>query len=115
MAKFVHVNGYTEEIDPTLVPPVRLLITVHLVDQQWHDYSELREELGLLPAVLSKQLAALRRAGYVTTRPATDARRSAWQLSDCGLDQLVSHLAGWQRVIGAASKIVAAARADRHA
>ncbi|MBB4683946.1 transcriptional regulator [Amycolatopsis jiangsuensis] len=91
---------------------MRLLIAVFLADQQWHDYSALREELGLPPAVLSKQLATLRIAGYLTTRPTTDGRRSAWRLSDRGRDQLLSHLAGWQRLIGAASKAVAAARAN---
>ncbi|MFI5611084.1 transcriptional regulator [Amycolatopsis sp. NPDC051903] len=110
MARFVHVEGFTEGIDPILVPPVRLLIAILLVDQRWHEYATLREKLGLEPAVLSKQLATLRLTGYVITRPATDGRRSEWLILDRGIDRLTAHLTGWHRLTVTASEALSANR-----
>ncbi|MEV8613135.1 transcriptional regulator [Amycolatopsis sp. NPDC051373] len=111
MARFVHVEGFTEGIDPILVPPVRILIAVLLIDQRWREYATLREDLGLEPAVLSKQLATLRLAGYVITRSATDGRRSEWRISELGIENLTAHLAGWHRLTVIASEAISAARA----
>ncbi|WP_370934671.1 transcriptional regulator [Amycolatopsis sp. cg13] len=112
MTRFVSVKGFTEGIDPILVPPVRLLIAVILADQRWHEYAALRLRLTLEPAVLSKQLANLRTAGYVDTRSATDGRRSEWRISDRGIDQLSTHLSGLHRLTVTASKALADARAS---
>lgn len=113
MARFVHVEGSTEGIDPAFVPPVRLLIAATLADQQWHEFGALRESLGLSPAVLSKQLATLRKAGHVEARQATDGRRSSWRLSDVGAERLNEHVAALGLVVASVRKIVAAARRGR--
>ncbi|MFF4599455.1 transcriptional regulator [Amycolatopsis sp. NPDC001319] len=111
MAGFVRVEGFTGGIDPVLVPPVRLLIMAMLVDQQWHEFSALRASLRLSPQVLSKQLATLRTAGYLDTRPSSDGRRSSWQIADHGLDRLAMHLTGWEHLTALASSAVRSARA----
>ncbi|MET7993108.1 transcriptional regulator [Amycolatopsis sp. NPDC005232] len=111
MARFVHVEGSTDGIDPALVPPVRLLIVATLADQQWHEFATVRESLRLSPAALSKQLATLRKAGFLETRHTTDGRRSAWRLSASGADQLDQHVAALGRVVATVREIVSAARA----
>ncbi|WP_353074164.1 transcriptional regulator [Amycolatopsis carbonis] len=111
MARFVHVEGFTEGIDPILIPPVRLLIVVILVDRNWCEYATLRVKLGLEPSVLSKQLSTLRKAGYVTTRSGVDGRRSEWLISKRGIDRLDAHLSGWHRLAATASEVLSATRA----
>ncbi|MEV6904215.1 transcriptional regulator [Amycolatopsis sp. NPDC051372] len=112
MARFVRVKGFTDGIDPVLVPPVRMLIVATLVDQQWHEFAALRASLRLSPPVLSKQLTTLRAAGYLDTRPSSDGRRSSWRITDCGIDQLAMHLASWERLMSLASSAVRSARTN---
>jgi DNA-binding transcriptional ArsR family regulator len=111
MARLVPIAGYTEGLDPVLVPPVRLLIVATLADEQWCEYATMRQTLKLTPAALSKQLGVLRKTGHVESRP--DGRRSSWRLTPTGAQRLTDHLDALQLVVATAAEIVASIRAGR--
>jgi DNA-binding transcriptional ArsR family regulator len=107
MARLVPIAGYTEGLDPVLVPPVRLFIVATLADE----YATMRQTLKLTPAALSKQLGVLRKTGHVESR--ADGRRSSWRLTPAGTQRLTDHLDALQLVVATAAEIVASIRAGR--
>lgn len=56
------------DLDPTIHSPKRLAAMAILASSTTTDFSYLREKLQLADSDLSKQMSALRDAGYVTTK-----------------------------------------------
>ena len=84
--------------------PTRLEIVSLLAAAQWADFKYIRDELGLSDSALSKQLATLEAAGYVTIeRPVTDHRRRVHaRLTDGGLVAFQGHVAALRQIVAAA-------------
>jgi DNA-binding MarR family transcriptional regulator len=110
MARFRTLADYGAGLDPTLLPPVRLLLVTLLCDRQWRDYAAIRETLGLAPGALSSQLGHLRTRGYLETRPASDTRHTWWRLTATGLDNLDAHTAALREVVDVCTELVRSAR-----
>jgi DNA-binding MarR family transcriptional regulator len=65
--------------DAVLHPPARLQIAAVLAQAQQAEFALLKEITGASDSVMSKHLAALAEAGYVTLRKAAaDGRQRTW-------------------------------------
>ena len=90
--------------DELIHQSTRLSIVGLLAAADWAEFSFLRDELGLSDSALSKQLATLEAAGYVTIeRPVTDHRRRVHaRLTDGGLVAFQGHVAALRQIVAAA-------------
>ena len=62
--------------DELIHPATRLSVVALLAAAEWADFAFIRDQLALSDSALSKQLATLEDAGYVTIeRPLSDRRR----------------------------------------
>jgi DNA-binding MarR family transcriptional regulator len=75
-----------------------------LAAADWADFAFIRDELGLSDSALSKQLATLEDAGYLTIeRPVSDRRRRVRaRLTPLGRERFAGHVAALQEIIAAA-------------
>ena len=94
----------TARFDELIHPSTRLSLVALLSSTDWADFSFLRDRVGLSDSALSKQLATLEQAGYVTIdRPVTDHRRRVRaRLTDAGRRAFDGHVAALQELISAA-------------
>jgi DNA-binding MarR family transcriptional regulator len=94
----------TPLFDELIHPSTRLSLVALLSSTDWADFSFLRDRVGLSDSALSKQLATLEQAGYVTIdRPVTDHRRRVRaRLTDAGRRAFDGHVAALQELISAA-------------
>lgn len=87
--------------DETIHAPNRLRIcaTLYAVDEA--EFGTVRELLGVAPSVLSKHVAVLTEAGYVTQRRATrDTRQRVWlRLTKEGRTAYESHLTALRAIV----------------
>jgi DNA-binding MarR family transcriptional regulator len=92
------------KFDELIHQSTRLSIVGLLAAADWAEFSFLRDELGLSDSALSKQLATLEAAGYVTIeRPVTDHRRRVHaRLTDGGLVAFQGHVAALRQIVAAA-------------
>lgn len=92
------------KFDELIHQSTRLSIVGLLAAADWAEFSFLRDELGLSDSALSKQLATLEAAGYVTIeRPVTDHRRRVHaRLTDGGLAAFQGHVAALRQIVAAA-------------
>jgi DNA-binding MarR family transcriptional regulator len=90
--------------DELIHPSTRLSIVALLASADWVDFSFLRDRLGLSDSALSKQLATLEEAGYVTTeRPVTNRRRRVRaSLTDSGRVAFDGHVAALRAIVATA-------------
>jgi DNA-binding MarR family transcriptional regulator len=90
--------------DELIHPPTRLSIVALLAAAQWAEFTFVRDSLGLSDSALSKQIATLHDAGYVTVRKtgAGRARRTRLRLSPRGRRAFHGHAAALQHLITAA-------------
>jgi DNA-binding MarR family transcriptional regulator len=90
--------------DELIHPGTRLSIVGLLAAADWADFAFLRDRLGLSDSALSKQLATLEAAGYLTIeRPLTDRRRRVRaKLTDRGLAAFQGHVAALREIVRAA-------------
>ena len=66
-------------IDPVIHPPARLQVMTMLTAVSEAEFATLRDALGVSDSVMSKHVAALAEAGYVTSRKGTrEGRRTTW-------------------------------------
>lgn len=90
--------------DELIHPSTRLSLVALLASSDWAEFSFLRDRLGLSDSALSKQLATLEQADYVTIeRPVTDHRRRVRaRLTETGRRAFAGHVAALHEVIAAA-------------
>jgi DNA-binding MarR family transcriptional regulator len=96
----------TARFDELIHPSTRLSLVALLASSDWAEFSFLRDRLGLSDSALSKQLATLEQAGYVTIdRPVTDHRRRVRaRLTETGRCAFTGHVAALHEVIAAAER-----------
>ena len=87
--------------DELIHPATRLSIVALLAAADWADFAFIREELGLSDSALSKQLATLEEAGYVTIeRPLSERRRRVrTRLTPLGRKRFAAHVAALRGII----------------
>jgi DNA-binding MarR family transcriptional regulator len=91
--------------DELIHPATRLSIVALLAAADWAEFAFIRDQLGLSDSALSKQLATLEEAGYVTIeRPLSERRRRVRaRLTALGRRRFVGHVAALRGIIAAAA------------
>jgi len=91
--------------DELIHAPTRLSIVALLAASQWADFTFVRDSLGMSDSALSKQIATLEEAGYVTMRKtgAGRTRRTHLRLSPRGRRAFSGHAAALQQIIADAT------------
>ncbi|WP_416566505.1 transcriptional regulator [Nocardia testacea] len=91
--------------DELIHPSTRLTLVATLAAADWAEFAFLKDRLGLSDSALSKQLATLENAGYVTTERRLDGnrRKVRARLTERGRDAFTGHIAALQEIVSAAS------------
>ncbi|MEU4837665.1 transcriptional regulator [Nocardia testacea] len=91
--------------DELIHPSTRLTLVATLAAADWAEFAFLKDRLGLSDSALSKQLATLENAGYVTTERRLDGNRRKVRahLTERGRDAFTGHIAALQEIVAAAS------------
>jgi DNA-binding MarR family transcriptional regulator len=91
------------EFDELIHAPTRLSIVALLAAAEWADFTFVRDSLDLSDSALSKQVATLEQAGYVTVRKTGTgrSRRTHLRLSPRGRQAFRAHAAALQQIIAA--------------
>jgi DNA-binding MarR family transcriptional regulator len=90
--------------DELIHPSTRLAVVALLASADWIDFAFVRDRLGLSDSALSKQLATLESAGYVSMeRPLSNRRRRVRaRLTDEGRHAFEGHVAALRAVVATA-------------
>ena len=93
--------------DELIHPSTRLSIVALLASADWIDFAYVRDRVGLSDSALSKQLATLEAAGYVTLdrRTVDGRRRMRVSLTEEGRRAFDAHVAALREVIGTAERL----------
>lgn len=88
--------------DELIHPSTRLTLVATLAAADWAEFGYLRDRLSLSDSALSKQLATLEEAGYVTTDRRLDGsrRKVRARLTDAGQAAFAGHVAALQQIVG---------------
>lgn len=89
-----------DDLDPVIHPPKRLTISAILANSTSADFSFLRDHLGVSDSDLSKQMAVLERAGYVSvskTRPGRGGNTS-YRITADGRSAFARHVRALQDI-----------------
>jgi DNA-binding MarR family transcriptional regulator len=99
--------GPVAEFDELIHAPTRLSIVALLAATEWADFTFVRDNLGMSDSALSKQIATLEQAGYVSVRKtgAGRNRRTHLRLSATGGRAFRAHAAALQQIIAAAGAL----------
>jgi DNA-binding MarR family transcriptional regulator len=90
----------TPALDPVIHPPHRLRACAMLFVGGPVELSVVKEGLGISKSALSKQIAALAEAGYVTqSRSPSDSRRIWLDLTREGRAAYAGHVAALQAIV----------------
>jgi DNA-binding MarR family transcriptional regulator len=92
--------------DELIHPATRLSIMALLAAADWAEFAFIRDQLGLSDSALSKQLATLEEAGYVTIeRPLSERRRRVQaQLTSVGRKRFAGHVTALREIIAASAQ-----------
>jgi DNA-binding MarR family transcriptional regulator len=95
------------EFDELIHAPTRLSIIALLSATEWADFTFVRDNLGMSDSALSKQIATLEQAGYVSVRKtgAGRTRRTHLRLSATGRRAFRAHAAALQQIIATADAV----------
>jgi DNA-binding MarR family transcriptional regulator len=87
--------------DELIHPATRLSIVALLAAADWAEFAFIRDQLALSDSALSKQLATLEEAGYVTIeRPLSERRRRVRaRLTPLGRRRFAGHVAALRGII----------------
>lgn len=98
----------TPRFDELIHPSTRLSLVATLAAADWAEFAFLKERLALSDSALSKQLAALEEAGYVTTeRRLTGTRHKVRaKLTSTGRNAFEGHVAALQSIVARADQTV---------
>lgn len=93
------------ELDPVIHAPIRLRLCSMLAVVDDAEFATLRDRLEVADSVLSKHVATLTEAGYVTNKKGSVAgRRTTWiGLTRSGRHALKAHLQALQALIDAST------------
>lgn len=88
--------------DELIHPSTRLSLVATLAAADWAEFAYLKDRLELSDSALSKQLATLEDAGYVTTerRREGSRRKVRARLTDTGRNAFTGHIAALQAIVG---------------
>jgi DNA-binding MarR family transcriptional regulator len=97
------VTHPTSRLDPTIHQPARLGILTVAAETKRIDFVSLRDLLGLTDGNLSRHLATLEQAGYVTIEKAFEDRKPrTWiAATRAGRKALAAELAALREIVGA--------------
>ncbi|WP_406277276.1 transcriptional regulator [Embleya sp. NBC_00896] len=92
--------------DELIHPSTRLTLVATLAAADWAEFAYLKDQLGLSESALSKQLATLEEAGYVTTerRLSSGRRKVRARLTGAGRNAFDGHVAALQAIVAGATK-----------
>jgi len=95
--------------DELIHQSTRLSIVAILAAADWVDFAFLRDQLALSESALSKQLATLEDAGYLTLeRPLRDHRRRVrTKLTPAGVSAFRGHVEALQTIVGDRAEVPA--------
>ncbi len=90
-----------DDLDPVIHAPKRLGAMAVLVGTEWVEFAFLRDHLNVKDADLSKQMAALADAGYVTSRKSRVGRggKTWFTVTKEGRRAFDAHVAALQSVV----------------
>ncbi|MFF5035482.1 transcriptional regulator [Nocardia salmonicida] len=93
--------------DELIHPSTRLSLVATLAAADWAEFVFLKDRLGLSDSALSKQLATLEAAGYVTTERRLDGSRHKVRahLTERGRHAFAGHVAALQEIVAAAPSV----------
>jgi DNA-binding transcriptional ArsR family regulator len=88
-------------LDRLLSDPTRLAIMSVLCAAQWCDFAFLRDAVSLSDSALSKQLATLKKDGYVEQRRTYAGRvpKTSVQASDEGRQRFLGHVEALRMIV----------------
>ncbi|MET8653934.1 transcriptional regulator [Nocardia aurea] len=91
--------------DELIHPSTRLSLVATLAAADWAEFAFLKDRLGLSDSALSKQLATLENADYITTERRLDGNRHKVRarLTERGRDAFTGHIAALQEIVAAAT------------
>jgi DNA-binding MarR family transcriptional regulator len=94
----------TSRLDPTIHQPARLGILTVASETKRIDFVSLRDLLGLTDGNLSRHLATLEEAGYVTIEKTFEGRRPrTWMAATkAGRKALAAEIAALREIVGGA-------------
>ncbi|MFC8381775.1 transcriptional regulator [Nocardia sp. NPDC057272] len=97
--------------DELIHPSTRLSLVATLAAADWAEFAFLKDRLGLSDSALSKQLATLETAGYVTTERRLEGsrRKVRAHLTERGRQAFTGHVAALQEIVAAATSVSPAA------
>ncbi|MBO0853002.1 MAG: transcriptional regulator [Nocardia sp.] len=95
----------TPRFDELIHPSTRLTLMATLAAADWAEFAYLKDRLGLSDSALSKQLATLEEAGYVTTERRLDGsrRKVRARLTRTGRTAFDGHVAALQAIVAGAT------------
>ena len=90
-----------DDLDPVIHAPKRLGAMAVLAGTEWVEFAFLRDHLNVKDADLSKQMAALAEAGYVTSRKSRVGRggKTWFMVTKQGRRAFEAHVAALQSVV----------------
>lgn len=96
-----------DQLDPVIHAPKRLAIMAVLATSTSTDFGFLREHLGVSDSDLSKQMAALQRAGYVavTKSGSGPGATTTYRISKAGTKAYRRHLAALRSIVGSTADV----------
>ncbi|WP_330180439.1 transcriptional regulator [Nocardia sp. NBC_01503] len=91
--------------DELIHPSTRLSLVATLAAADWAEFAFLKDRLALSDSALSKQLATLEDAGYISTERRLDGsrRKVRARLTDTGRHAFLGHIAALQEIVAAAA------------
>jgi len=97
-------NPAKPRFDELIHPSTRLTLVATLAAADWAEFAYLKDQVGLSDSALSKQLATLEEAGYVTTerRLSGTRRKVRARLTPTGRDAFTAHVAALQAIVATA-------------
>lgn len=95
--------AWTSDLDPSLAPPVRLLIVTLLAERRWCEFGAICHAVGITPPTLSNHIVQLRAYRYVEIH--RDAHRIWVRLTVGGGERLLNHLEALQAIVARAAEL----------
>ena len=103
------------ELDPVIHAPKRLAVMAVLTHSSSTDFGFLREHLGVSDSDLSKQMAALERAGYVAVTKSSRGRGgvTSYRATRAGTAAYHRHVQALRDIVGLTADELSPARPSR--
>ncbi len=97
-----------DRLDPVIHAPKRLATMAVLAHATSTDFSFLREHLGISDSDLSKQMAALEKAGYVAVTKSSRGRGgvTTYRITRSGLAAYRRHVQALRDIVGSATDVL---------